>query len=117
MTPKQVDSLTLFNQWLVNLLVQTFEMQINRATIYCRSSQQQNLLRIALISAFDLMRHPENITKKVGFLQIKLRKDALELPLRLQFDIVTGSVMTAEAFETHEDEAHRRLERCMENGT
>jgi hypothetical protein len=56
------------------------------------------LIQIALISALDLKRHPENIGERVGCLELKLRPNAEHLPLRLKFDIVEGSIMTLEEF-------------------
>jgi hypothetical protein len=43
-----------------------------------------------LVSALDLRNHPENIDKKVGFLEVKLRADAEHLPLLKKFEIVGG---------------------------
>jgi hypothetical protein len=63
-----------------------------------RNSEQQHFLRIALISAFDLRRHPENITENAAFLEITLRSDAEHLPLKGKFDIIRGNAMTMKDF-------------------
>jgi hypothetical protein len=55
---------------------------------------------VALISAFDLQRHPENIAERVACLELKLRSDAESLPLRQKFDIVKGHIMMMSPYQS-----------------